>query len=94
MLIKKFNTLFHRTSRVQERELELWSSLFALTKQQQTFVKALQPVLAELNNPLLQQSNQIIALDSILRKAEGVLLSKLDTIQHSQIKHQIEENLK
>ena len=92
MLSQKFNALFHRTSLPQERELELWSSLLALTKQQQALVKALQPTLSN-ENPLKQRADQIIALDSILRKAEGILLSKLDTVQDRSIKTQIEQNI-
>ncbi|MEG9482795.1 hypothetical protein V6W59_11050 [Mannheimia sp. HC-2023] len=76
---------------LSDKEIELWVELYALTRQQQQFALAVLPLLQTLSPDLAAQAQQIIALDTLLRRTKGKLLTYVAHIKNPTLRHTLLE---
>lgn len=72
--------------RLTNQDIELWTELYLLTRSQQQFALHILPLLEETKHPLLETAKDIIALDTLLRKNHGKLLSHIEKLSEPYLK--------
>lgn len=81
--------LLSADNRISDQEVELWANLYALTRDQQQFAVQAIAGLQQLNSPLMRHAEQILAQDTLLRRAKGVLLKLSDRVKDPAAKRRI-----